>query len=149
SVRRALAGCTHVVHLVAIIRGSDDDFRRVMVDGFRNVLDGARESRVERVVLMSALGTGEASKDLVPYYGAKWEMERAAEEAALPYVVCRPSFVLGCAGGVLPTFVRQVRWSPVVTVIGSGRQQSEPIWIEDVAAYFAAGVESPEAANRT
>ena len=34
SVRRAVSGCTHVVHLVAIIRGSDDDFRRVMVEGF-------------------------------------------------------------------------------------------------------------------
>ena len=36
-----------------------------------------------------------------------------------------------------------------MTVIGRGRQQSEPIWVEDVAAYFAAGLEAPEAANRT
>ena len=28
---------------------------------------------------MSALGTSEESKDLVPYYGAKWEMEQAVE----------------------------------------------------------------------
>ncbi len=149
SVRRAVAGCTHVVHLVAIIRGRDADFRRVMVDGFANVLAAAREEGVERVVLMSALGTGEATKDAVPYFGAKWEMERAVEESGLTYTIFRPSFVFGRDGGVLPTFLRQVRLSPVVTVIGAGRQRSEPIWVDDVAAYFAAGLDLPEATNRT
>jgi NADH dehydrogenase len=50
---------------------------------------------------------------------------------------------------VLPTFVRQVRLSPVVTVIGDGRQRMQPIWVDDVAAYFARAVAAPEAANRT
>ena len=78
--RRAFArpptGCTHVVHLVAILRGRPADFQRVMVDGFRNVLSAARgRGRRARVVLMSALGTGEATKDDVPYFAAKWQME--------------------------------------------------------------------------
>src|SRR5581483_10246232 len=63
SVRAATAGCTHVVHLVALIRGRPAEFQRVMVDGFRNVLAAAREAGVERLVLMSALGTSEATKD--------------------------------------------------------------------------------------
>jgi uncharacterized protein YbjT (DUF2867 family) len=149
SVRRAAAGCTHVVHLVAIIRGRDEDFRRVMVDGFANVLAAAGEAGVERVILMSALGTGEATKDTVPYFRAKWELERAAEASGLPYTIFRPSFVFGRDGGVLPTFVRQVRLSPVVTVIGAGRQRSQPIWVDDVAAYFAASLDLPAAENRT
>ena len=44
------------VHLVAIIRGRDADFERVMVGGTRNVIAAAREAGVERFVLMSALG---------------------------------------------------------------------------------------------
>ena len=35
-------GCTHVVHLVAIIRGSDADFERVMTGGTQNVIAAAR-----------------------------------------------------------------------------------------------------------
>jgi uncharacterized protein YbjT (DUF2867 family) len=149
SVRRAVAGCARVVHLVAIIRGREQDFQRVMVDGFRTVIAASRDEGVQRVVLMSALGTSEARKDTVPYFRAKWQMERDLEESGLERVVFRPSFVFGRDGGALPTFVRLVRLSPVVTVIGDGRQRSEPIWVDDVATYFARGVDLPEAANRT
>jgi uncharacterized protein YbjT (DUF2867 family) len=148
-VRAAMTGCTHVVHLVAIIRGRPSDFRRVMVDGLRNVLEAARDANVERFVLMSALGTGEATKETVPYFGAKWQMERDVKASGLEHVIFRPSFVFGRDGGALPTFVRQVRVSPVVTVIGPGRQRSQPIWVDDVAAYFARGLVAPEAASRT
>src|SRR5438093_5572422 len=41
SVSAAAAGCTHVVHLVAIIKGRETDFQRIMVDGFRNVIAAA------------------------------------------------------------------------------------------------------------
>jgi uncharacterized protein YbjT (DUF2867 family) len=149
SVRAAAAGCTHLVHLVALIRGRPAAFQRVMVDGFRNVLAAARDADVERVVLMSALGTSEATKDSVPYFGAKWQMERDLEASGLEHVIFRPSFVFGRDGGALPTFITQVRLSPVVTVIGDGRQRSQPIWVDDVAAYFARGIAAPAAAGRT
>ena len=34
-------------------------------------------------------------------------------------------------------------------IIGPGTQRIQPIWVDDVAAYFVAGVDLPEAANRT
>jgi uncharacterized protein YbjT (DUF2867 family) len=64
-------------------------------------------------------------------------------------VIFRPSFVFGPGGGILPTFIRQVRYSPVVTVLGPGTARLQPIWIDDVAAYFAHALDLPEAANRT
>ena len=45
--------------------------------------------------------------------------------------------------------MRQVRWSPVTPVIGDGKKEIQPIWVDDVAAYFAKGVDLPAAANRT
>ena len=98
---------------------------------------------------MSALGTQETTKDAVPYYGAKWQMEQDLKASGLEHVIFRPSFVFGPGGGALQTFMRQVSLSPVVTVIGPGLQRVQPIWIEDVAAYFAAAVDRPDAANRT
>ena len=149
SVRTAMEGCTHVVHLVALLRGRAQDFHRVMTEGFRNVLAAANEQRAERVILMSALGTNDATKDLVPYYRAKWQMEQDLQAAGPEYVIFRPSFVFGPGGGALPTFVRQVRVSPVVTVIGPGLQRSQPIWVEDVAAHFARAIDDAQTANRT
>lgn len=148
SLRAALAGCTHVVHLVAIIRGRPEQFHRVMTVGTQNLVAAAQEAGVERFLLMSALGTSETTKDTVPYFAAKWAEERAVVASGLEYTIFRPSFVFGRDGGALPTFIRQVKLSPVVTVIGQGLQRSQPIWVEDVAAYVAAAVESPAAGNR-
>ena len=87
---------------------------------------------------MSALGTSEATKDTVPYYAAKWAMEQAVPAPGLEHTIFRPSFVFGRDGGALPTFMKQVRYSPVVTVIGTGMQRSQPIWVDDVAAVLRA-----------
>ena len=146
-VKRALDGCTHVVHLVAILKGRPEDFQRVMTGGTQNVVTAARDAGVERFVLMSALGTGPETAG-IPYYGAKLAMEQAVSASGLEHTIFRPSFVFGADGGALRTFMRQVKLSPVVTVIGPGTQKSQPIWVEDVAAYFARAIDLPAAANR-
>ena len=149
SLESAVAGCTHVVHLVAIIKGRPEDFHNVMTVGTQNLVTAAKSAGIDRFVLMSALGTSPETAAKVPYFAAKLAMERELAASGLEHVVFRPSFVFGSDGGTLPTFAKQVKLSPVVTVIGPGEQRSQPIWVEDVAAYFAAGVDKPEAANRT
>jgi NADH dehydrogenase len=148
SLRRAVDGCDVVVHLVAIRQGREEDFRRVMEQGTRDLVTAAQGAGVKRFVLMSALGTSAETQDLVPYYHAKWEQEQTVQGSGLEHVIFRPSFVFARDGGILPTFRRLARLAPVTPIIGSGRQQIQPIWIEDVAAYFAQAVDKPEAANR-
>ncbi|HEY5694083.1 MAG TPA: complex I NDUFA9 subunit family protein [Gaiellaceae bacterium] len=149
SLRAACEGVDAVVHLVAIIRGRPDDFERVMSQGTRNVVAAAQDAGVRRFVLASALGLDERSKDAVPYFAAKWEMERAVKESGLEHVIFRPSFVFGRDGGVLPTFVRLARFAPVTPIVGGGRQRLQPIWIEDLAEYYARALDEQAAANRT
>ena len=71
-----------------------------MIGGTRNVIAAAREAGVERFVLMSALGTSEATQELVPYWRAKWQMEQDVAASGLEHVILRPSFVFGKDGGV-------------------------------------------------
>jgi uncharacterized protein YbjT (DUF2867 family) len=149
SLGRAVEGAEVVVHLVAIRQGPREQFKRVMEEGTRNLVAAAKAAGVRRFVLMSALGTTEQSKDLVPYYHAKWEQEQTLGASGLEHVIFRPSFVFAGDGGILPTFRRLARLAPVTPIIGSGEQRIQPIWIEDVAAYFAEGIERAEAANRT
>ena len=149
SVRRAVEGCEVVVHLVAIIQGKPEQFERIMVQGTRNVVEAARAAGIRRFVLMSALGTSEETKDLSPYFNAKWQMEQMVKSSDLEHVIFRPSFVFGKGGGALKTFQRVVRLSPVIPVFGSGDQRVQPIWIDDVAEYYAAAIDRPDAASRT
>jgi NADH dehydrogenase len=143
SLRAACEGVDTVVHLVSIIKGSRADFEHVMAQGTRNLVTAAQGAGVRRFVLMSALGVSETTKDAVPYYAGKWEMERVVKESGLDHVIFRPSFVFGRDGGVLPTFVRLARFSPVTPIVGPGTQRFQPIWIEDLAQYFARAVAEP------
>jgi uncharacterized protein YbjT (DUF2867 family) len=149
SLRAAVQGRDVVVHLVAIRQGRPEQFQRVMIEGTRNLLSAAEGAGVRRFVLMSALGTSEQTKDLVPYYNAKGEQEQDVQRSQLEHVIFRPSFIFGRDGGILPTFLKLARLAPVTGIVGSGEQRIQPIWIDDVAAYFAAAVDTPQAAAHT
>jgi uncharacterized protein YbjT (DUF2867 family) len=140
SLSRAADGVETVVHLVAIRQGRERDFQRIMVDGTRDLLAAASAAGVRRFVHMSALGTSEQTKDLVPYYRAKWETEELVRAAGIPFVIFRPSFVFARDGGILPTFAKLARYSPVTPITGSGKQRIQPIWADDVAVYFGEAV---------
>jgi uncharacterized protein YbjT (DUF2867 family) len=146
---RAVEGCEAVVHLVAIRQGREEEFHRVMEQGTADLVAAAQAAGIRRFILMSALGTSEETKDLVPYYHAKWEQERTVRGSGFEHVIFRPSFIFGRDGGILPTFRRLARVAPVTPVIGSGRQRIQPVWVDDVAAYFADSIDKPEAAGRT
>ena len=148
SLRRAVDGAEVVLHLVAIRQGPEEQFRQIMEQGTRELVAAAQEAGVRRFVLMSALGTSEETKELVPYYHAKWEQEQTLRTSGLEHVIFRPSFVFARDGGILPTFRKLAKLTPVTPIIGSGQQRIQPIWIDDVGAYFAQSVDLPEAANR-
>jgi uncharacterized protein YbjT (DUF2867 family) len=148
AVRRAADAVDVVVHLIAIRQGKPEQFQRIMVGGTRDLLKLAKEGGAKRFVHMSALGVSEETKDLVPYYGAKWQMEQDVQAAGLPYVIFRPSFIFGRDGGILPTFRRLAKLTPVTPIIGSGEQRIQPIWADDVAAYFAKAIDHEPATNR-
>jgi uncharacterized protein YbjT (DUF2867 family) len=149
SLRRSVQGIEVVVHLAAIRQGKREQFQRVMIGGTRNLIAAANEVGVRRFVLMSALGVTEETKDLVPYYNAKWTMEQDLQRSALEHVIFRPSFVFGRDGGILPTFLKLAKLSPFTAIMGSGKQRIQPIWIDDVGAYFAQSIDHPGAAKRT
>ncbi len=144
TLRAAVAGCDTVVNLVAIIAGKPSAFERVIAQGTRELLSAAQAAGATRWVQMSALGTSRETKDLVPYYRAKWEAEEAVRASGLPHVILRPSFVFGPDGGALPRFARIARLAPVTPIIGSGTQRLQPIWVDDVAEIVARCAEGAE-----
>jgi NADH dehydrogenase len=137
TLRTAVAGCDGVVHLVAVIAGRGSAFDRVIAQGARNLLDAARAAGVGRWVQMSALGTSRETKDLVPYYGAKWAAEEAVRSSGFDYAIVRPSFVFGPDGGLVSRLARIARLAPVTPIVGPGTQRLQPIWVDDVAEILA------------
>ena len=148
SLRRAVEACEAVVHLVGLPPFSNPKaIEQVMTQGTRHLVAAAKDAGVSRFVLMSALGASEETVDVAPYYAAKLAMEEAVKASGIGHVIFRPSFIFGRDGGLLAQQIRIVRLSPVTPVLSRHRMQ--PIWVEDVAAFFAKGVSAPEAVEGT
>jgi NADH dehydrogenase len=148
SLRRAAEGAEAVVHLVALPPfAKPGSIRRVMEQGTRDLVAASKAAGVKRFVLMSALGTSERSKDLAPYYHAKWEEEHEVTGSGIDHTIFRPSFIFGRDGGMLPGLISLTRYSPVTPAVGTKKLQ--PIWVEDVAAYVTKGLSSAAAVNKT
>jgi NADH dehydrogenase len=149
SLKAACEGIDAVIHLVAIIRGKPSDYERVMVVGTQALVEAASEACVRRFILVSALGLAEETSELTPYYRAKWGEERALKASGLEHVIFRPSFVFGRCGGVLPTFVRLVRYSPLTPVLGPGTQRIQPVAVADVVSHLIEAIELEAARDRS
>lgn len=134
-LEEACRGCDAVIHLVGIIAEvGAQTYRRVHVDGTRNLLAAARVAGIRRWVQMSALGTRAGA--VAEYHRTKWEAEEMVRASGLDWTIHRPSIVHGSGDGFVVFFARMSRWSPVLPLIGGGGMQFQPIAVEDVATCF-------------
>jgi len=136
-----VVGTDAVVHLVGvIIEAGGQTFESVHVAGTRSLLAAAKDAGVRLMVHMSALGARSAA-GATRYHQTKWQAEEAVRASGLPHVIFRPSLIAGPGNAALRTMVDMIRLSPVVPVIGDGRYELQPVWVDDVAEAFALAVE--------
>lgn len=148
SLAEAMTGVDAVVHLVAILEGSDEDFERIVAQGTRNVVAAAEQAGVRRFIHMSAAGVTPEHAPLTRYWGAKYAGKQAVMESGLDWTVIEPSFVFGRNGGALKAFEALIRL-PVAPVIGDGRYRHQPVWVGDVATAFLRALERPQTIGKT
>jgi NADH dehydrogenase len=148
SLTAAVQNVDAVVHLVAILDGSDEDFERVNAQGTRNLVAAAEQAGVRRFILMSAAGVTPEHAPLTRYWGTKYAAKQAVTGSGLDWTVIEPSFVFGRNGGALKAFEALIRL-PVAPVVGDGRYRHQPVWIGDVATAFLRALERPQTIRRT
>lgn len=136
----AIVGCDVVVHLVGIIRERlpATTFEGVHTRGTLRVLDAARPAGVRKFVHMSALG---ARPHGTTYQRTKYEAEELVRRSGLPYVIFRPSIIVGAGGEFVDILLHLLRFLPVTPVIGDGSYRLQPVDVEDVAAAFVQAAE--------
>jgi len=139
-----VAGAGAVVHLVGIIvEARGQTFEVVHVAGTRALLAAANDAGVPLMVHMSTLGA-RSEPEATRFHRSRWQAEEAVRSSGLPHAILRPSLIAGPGNAALKTMVDMIRLSPVVPVIGNGRYELQPVWVEDVAEAFALAVERPD-----
>jgi uncharacterized protein YbjT (DUF2867 family) len=148
SYTAAAEGCDAIVHLVAILDGTDEQFEAVNAGGARNAVAAAKANSIRRIVHMSALGVSKEHAPLTRYWETKYAGKTAVVESGLDWTAIEPSFVFGRNGGALKAFESLIKL-PIAPVIGDGRYRHQPVWVGDVATAFVRALERPETSGQT
>jgi uncharacterized protein YbjT (DUF2867 family) len=126
----AAAGHDVLINLVAILHGSEEEFKRVHVQLPQSIVAACKAAGVKRVVQMSSLG---ASLDAPSQYlRSKGRGEQVFAESGLDVTILRPSVVFGAGDKLLNVFAQLQQAFPFVPLAGS-EAQFQPVWVEDVA----------------
>jgi uncharacterized protein YbjT (DUF2867 family) len=127
-------------------RGKGWTFEEIDLKGTRHQVDAAKTAGVHRFVYVSGAG---ASRDADKHwFRYKWEAEKYLQDNGLEWVVVRPTWIFGPGDVSLNRFLGFGKMLPVIPMFGSGKQDMQPVFIDDVARVVADAALKPEAANR-
>jgi len=141
---RVLAGCDALVHLVAILHGSQAD--RVPVHLPRGVAAACKAAGVRRVIHVSALGVAPDAPSR--YLRSKAAGEQVWRESGLDVTVLRPSVIFGARDRFLNLFAQLQALAPFVP-LGGAHARFQPVWVEDVAAAVVRCLDQPATIGQT
>jgi len=121
-------------------------FEEVDLKGTRNQVDAAKAAGVRRLVYISGVG---AAKDADQHwFRYKWEAEQYLQKSGLEWVIVRPTWVFGPGDVSLNRFLGFADKLPFIPFFGSGKQDMQPVFIDDVGRVAADAALEPEAANQ-
>ena len=102
---------------------------------------------MQRFIYVSGAGTAaDAEKH---WFIFKWRAEEALRSSGLTYVVVRPTWVFGPDDAAINRFLGYAKVLPFLPSFGDGRQQMQPLFIDDLSRVLADTVDKPEANNQT
>ncbi|TFF87091.1 MAG: hypothetical protein EU550_04045, partial [Promethearchaeota archaeon] len=98
---------------------------------------------LQRIVYPSGLGTGvyneyEWSSNM--YFRSKSKAENIIKTSKVPFVIFRPSYILGPGDELIPDIIDQIG-EDLIIVAGKGDIPSQPIYVQDAVKAFLAAAE--------
>jgi len=138
---RALSGVKTVIHLAAVTDAKHEKrLREVNVAGTGKLVKSACQQGVGSMIFLSSVDAG------LPAPGAYGQSKREGEEiirSGFPdALIFRSTFVYGPGDTKnLQALIRLIRKTPVIPVVGNGRNRSQPVFVEDLAGLIASAAE--------
>jgi uncharacterized protein YbjT (DUF2867 family) len=131
SLNAAFQEASAIIHLAGIlVESPDSTYERANVESTRAVVDAAKRSGVQKIVLVSATGADETSGNR--YYRTKGQAESLVRRSGLNFTVLRAPLLLGtgtAGGAALGRHVSHSR----AKLIGGGRNFQQPLSVNDLA----------------
>ena len=134
----AVQGCEALIHLIGITGGTEQDFDMINVGCAKVALEVAKKADIKRIITPSGLGVDQiGKKDWANnnYFRSKMAIERLFQAKNQPFVIFRPSYIIGPGDELIPYMIQQMLEGNV-DLVGSGQNPIQPIYVEDAANAF-------------
>src|SRR5690242_8779349 len=147
-LRRAFSNCDAVAHCAGINREiGAQTYRRVHLEGTKNVVEAARRASVRKIVLLSFLrarpGCGSA------YHESKWAAEEIVRNAGLDDTIFKAGVIYGLGDHMLDHLSHALYTFPVFGLVGMKEKPIRPLAVEDLVAAIIASFHDARLSNRT
>ena len=152
-LRQAFEGAEAVIDCVQFPNSPIENKRRgwtfEQIDylGTLNQVLASKSAGVKRYVYVSGVGAALDAKH--HWFVFKAKAEEAVRASGITHVIIRPTWVYGPDDAALNRFVGFARRLPFVPTFGDGKQQMQPLFVDDLARVLADAVERAEAGNQT
>jgi len=147
-LERAFAGCSAVAHCAGINREiAGQTYRKVHVEGTRNVVEAARRAGVRKIALISFLrarpdcGSG--------YHESKWQAEEIVRHSGLDFTVFKCGVIYGKGDRMLDHLSHAFHTFPIFAFVGFRDKPIRPNAVEDVARIVKASLVDAELSRQT
>ena len=128
---RAFAGCDGVAHCAGINREiGEQTYRRVHIEGTRNVVNAAKRAGVKKVAVLSFLRARPGCGS--PYHESKWEAEEIVRSSGLDYTVLKAGVIYGKGDHMLDHLSHALHTFPFFALVGMRDMPVRPVAVEDV-----------------
>ncbi|HEX9412456.1 MAG TPA: NAD(P)H-binding protein, partial [Ktedonobacterales bacterium] len=146
SLAPALAGVETVIHTAFITaerkQGPGVSYYDTNVRGTENLVAAARSTGVQRIIVLSGLGTRMDKPG--SYMQGRFLAEEAVRQSGLAWSILGPSVQFGPGSAFFKGLTDLIRQVPVVPMIGSGRRRFQPIYAEDVVTCLLKMAREPQ-----
>ena len=121
-------------------------FEEIDYKGTVNQVDAAKAAGVSRFVYVS--GVGAAPDAQKHWFRFKYGAEQHLEKSGLEWVIVRPTWVYGPGDHALNRLLGFTKFLPFLPLFGDGKQDMQPVFIDDVGTTVGEAARRPAAANQ-
>jgi NADH dehydrogenase len=124
---------TDIAHLAAATGGASASVNRaVNTEGTEALLKAAEGARVGGLLFVSSIAARFPDDAHYPYATTKREAETVVRAGKVPFVIVRPTIVLGRGSPILNK-LRTLAGGPVIVAIGGGKARVQPVDVTDLS----------------
>jgi uncharacterized protein YbjT (DUF2867 family) len=135
----AFEGCDAVAHCAGINREiGSQTYRRVHIEGTRNVVNAARQAGVKKILLVSFLRARPACAS--GYHESKFAAEEIVRASGLDYTIFKPGVIYGRGDHMLDHLSHAFHTFPIFALVGLREQPVRPLAVADFTHIMSAAI---------